>query len=179
MRISYRGFSLIMEKTLTFSVPILVMCALAGVITHWDRIPQLPFELSVLPQRLFRFLRLPVVSYAIPALIAVGILRYKKRENGIFIICSGVVYREILTCIREVATQSWWFSEAAPLTAFVSMCMSGAGFREHVVTQKAAQFLIKTVRPDGAWPIDTDLSCWVTSLSIKALGEDLRIKLFY
>lgn len=70
-------------KDLTFSVPILVMCALAGVITHWDRIPQLPFELSVLPQRLFRFLRLPVVSYAIPALIAVGILRYKK-ENGIF-----------------------------------------------------------------------------------------------
>ena len=59
------------------------------------------------------------------------------------------------------------------------MCMSGAGFREHAVTQKAAQFLIKTVRPDGAWPIDTDLSCWVTSLSIKALGEDLEDKTFF
>ncbi|UQT33086.1 hypothetical protein M5E82_16400 [Parabacteroides distasonis] len=69
---------------MTFSVPILVMCALAGVITHWDRIPQLPFELSVLPQRLFRFLRLPVVSYAIPALIAVGILRYKKGKQDFY-----------------------------------------------------------------------------------------------
>ena len=54
-------------KDLTFSVPILVMCALTGVITKWNKIPSLPFEASVLPQGLFRFLRLPVVSYAIPA----------------------------------------------------------------------------------------------------------------
>lgn len=166
-------------KDLTFSVPILVMCALAGVITHWDRIPQLPFELSVLPQRLFRFLRLPVVSYAIPALIAVGILRYKKGKRNLFSPVRESFIGKSLQVLEKLQPGHGGFLEAAPLTAFVSMCMSGAGFREHVVTRKAAQFLIDTARPDGAWPIDTDLSCWVTSLSIKVLGDDLEDKAFF
>lgn len=166
-------------KDLTFSVPILVMCALAGVITHWDRIPQLPFELSVLPQRLFRFLRLPVVSYAIPALIAVGILRYKKGKRNLFSPVRESFIGKSLQVLEKLQPGHGGFLEAAPLTAFVSMCMSGAGFREHVVTRKATQFLIDTARPDGAWPIDTDLSCWVTSLSIKVLGDDLEDKAFF
>ena len=66
-------------RDLTFSVPILMMCALAGVVKDWSRIPPFPFELATLPQRLFRFLNLPVVSYAIPALIAIGVCQMHKR----------------------------------------------------------------------------------------------------
>lgn len=160
-------------KDLTFSVPILVMCASAGVIHNWERIPSLPFELSVLPQRLFRFLQLPVVSYAIPALIAVGILRFKKGKQGI---CSPLRRRFIAPSLRvleRLQPEHGGFLEAAPLTAFVSMCMSGAGFRAHPVTQRAAQFLLSTVRADGSWPIDTDLSGWVTAISVKVLADDL------
>jgi squalene-hopene/tetraprenyl-beta-curcumene cyclase len=58
------------------------------------------------------------------------------------------------------------------LTAFVTMCMCGAGFREHTATQLGASFLAKNVRADGSWPIDTDLACWVTALSVRALGND-------
>ena len=61
------------------------------------------------------------------------------------------------------------FLEAAPLTAFVSMCLAEGGFREHEVTQRCAQFLTSTVREDGSWPIDTNLSAWVTSLAAKVL----------
>lgn len=165
-------------KDLTFSVPILVMCALAGVISSWERIPPLPFELSVLPQRLFRFLRLPVVSYAIPALIAVGILRYKKGKKNLLSPIRGLFIEKSLRILVALQPEHGGFLEAAPLTAFVGMCMSGAGFREHVVTRKAARFLVNTVRKNGAWPIDTDLSCWVTSLSIRALGDDLEDKRF-
>ena len=160
-------------KDLTFSVPILVMCAMTGVIHSWDKIPSFPFELAVLPQRFFRFLSLPVVSYAIPALIAVGILRFKKGKRGIV---SGIRQRFIPSCLKvltRLQPEDGGFLEAAPLTAFVSMCMSGAGYREHPVTQKAAQFLVNTVRTDGSWPIDTDLSGWLTSLSIRVLGDDL------
>ncbi len=160
-------------KDLTFSVPILVMCAMTGVIHSWDKIPSFPFELAVLPQRFFRFLNLPVVSYAIPALIAVGILRFKKGKRGIV---SGIRQQFIPSCLKvltRLQPEDGGFLEAAPLTAFVSMCMSGAGFREHSVTQKAAQFLVNTVRTDGSWPIDTDLSGWLTSLSIRVLGDDL------
>ena len=162
-------------KDLTFSVPILVMCASAGVIHDWERIPPLPFELSVLPQRLFRFLQLPVVSYAIPALIAVGILRFQRGKQGIL---SPLRHRFIAPSLRvleRLQPMHGGFLEAAPLTAFVSMCLSCAGFRSHPVTQKAAQFLQNTVRPDGSWPIDTDLSGWVTSISIKVLADDLPI----
>ncbi len=160
-------------KDLTFSVPILVMCAMTGVIHSWDKIPSFPFELAVLPQRFFRFLNLPVVSYAIPALIAVGILRFKKGKRGIV---SGIRQQFIPSCLKvltRLQPEDGGFLEAAPLTAFVSMCMSGAGYREHPVTQKAAQFLVNTVRTDGSWPIDTDLSGWLTSLSIRVLGDDL------
>ena len=160
-------------KDLTFSVPILVMCAMTGVIHSWDKIPSFPFELAVLPQRFFRFLNLPVVSYAIPALIAVGILRFKKGKRGIV---SGIRQQFIPSCLKvltRLQPEDGGFLEAAPLTAFVSMCMSGAGYREHPVTQKAAQFLVNTVRADGSWPIDTDLSGWLTSLSIRVLGDDL------
>lgn len=161
-------------KDLTFSVPILVMCALAGVIASWGRIPQLPFELSVLPQRLFRFLRLPVVSYAIPALIAVGILRYKKGKRNIFSPLRDLFIGKSLRVLTRLQPEHGGFLEAAPLTAFVSMCMSGAGYGAHEVTRKAALFLVNTIREDGAWPIDTDLSGWVTSLSVRALGDDLE-----
>ncbi len=39
---------------------------------------------------------------------------------------------------------------------------------------KGFEFLRIQQREDGGWPIDTDLSTWVTTLSIKALGEQLN-----
>ena len=158
---------------LTFSVPILSMCGLAGLISQWNKIPPLPFELAVLPQKLFRFLQLPVVSYAIPALIAVGILRYKKGKRNFYSFVRDKFIPRCLKVLEKLQPDDGGFLEAAPLTAFVGMCMSGAGFNEHEVTQKAAKFLVDTVREDGAWPIDTDLACWVTSLSLRALDEDI------
>lgn len=161
---------------LTFSAPILVMCALAGIISSWDRIPQLPFELSVMPQRFFRFLQLPVVSYAIPALIAVGILRYRKGKKNILSPIRESFINKSLKVLERLQPVNGGFLEAAPLTAFVAMCMSGAGYREHISTQKGVGFLTDTVRDDGSWPIDTDLASWMTALSVRALGDDIPDK---
>jgi len=58
-------------KDRTFSVPILMTSALAGLI-DWSEVPALPFELACLPQSWFATLSLPVVSYALPALTAIG-----------------------------------------------------------------------------------------------------------
>ena len=64
------------ESDRTFSVPILTHCALAGRLGSgpdaWSRVIALPFELAVLPAAWFAAMQLPVVSYALPALIAVG-----------------------------------------------------------------------------------------------------------
>lgn len=159
-------------KDLTFSVPILMMCALAGVISKWKRIPPFPFELAVLPQSTFRFLNLPVVSYAIPALIAVGILQNRRRKTWLSSMRELFVPKA-LRVLTKLQPEDGGFLEAAPLTAFVSMCMAEAGLKEHPVTRRCAQFLRSTIRQDGAWPIDTNLAGWVTSLSSRAVGDML------
>ena len=78
-------------KDRTFSVPILTMIALARRLGHgpdaWKDIPALPFELSLLPHGFWSRIRLPVVSYAAPALIAMGLVRHRRagghlREGG-------------------------------------------------------------------------------------------------
>lgn len=163
-------------KDLTFSAPILVMCALSGLIHTWDSIPQLPFELSVLPQNVFRFLRLPVVSYAIPALIAVGILRYKMGQKNILSPIRNGFIEKSLRVLEKLQPENGGFLEAAPLTAFVAMCLCGAGYRNHPSAQRGIDFLVNTVRDDGSWPIDTNLDSWVTALSIRALNDDITDK---
>lgn len=159
-------------RDLTFSVPILMMCALAGIVTDWRRIPPFPFELAVLPQRTFRFLNLPVVSYAIPALIAVGILQNRRRPTWLSPVREWVVPKA-LRVLAKLQPADGGFLEAAPLTAFVAMCLAEAGVRHHAVTQAAARFLRATLRDDGAWPIDTNLAGWVTSLTARALAGEL------
>ena len=158
-------------RDLTFSVPILMMCALAGVVKDWKRIPPFPFELATMPQRFFRFLNLPVVSYAIPALIAIGICQMNQK-GGVFSPVRKLFVPKAMRVLLRMQPADGGFLEAAPLTAFVSMCLAEGGFREHEVTQRCAKFLVDTVRKDGSWPIDTNLSGWVTSLAGKVLSVD-------
>ena len=155
-------------RDLTFSVPILMMCALAGVVIDWKRIPPFPFELATLPQSFFRYLNLPVVSYAIPALIAIGICQM-HHKGGLFKPLRRLFVPKAMRVLLRMQHSDGGFLEAAPLTAFVSMCLAEGGFRNHEVTQRCARFLIETVREDGSWPIDTNLSGWLTSLAAKVL----------
>jgi squalene-hopene/tetraprenyl-beta-curcumene cyclase len=161
----------------TFSVPILTLCALAGRLGPepqvWRRIPQLPFELAALPHQTFKWLQLPVVSYAIPALIAIGLVRHRRAEQKKNL-WSGVRERfipRVLDVLIRIQPVNGGFLEAAPLTAFVSMSLASSGLADHVVTQRCAEFLRANVRPDGSWPIDTNLATWVTTLSVNALSS--------
>ena len=69
-------------KDRTFAVPIVMMCAICGTLGEdkaaWRHVIALPYELSVFPQSFFAALRLPVVSYALPALIALGQVRHRN-----------------------------------------------------------------------------------------------------
>ncbi len=157
----------------TFSVPILTMCMLSGKLGNdWVLLPQLPFELAVFPHRFYKFLRLPVVSYALPALIAIGLVRHKNKPSKWAFYRKGLVSR-VLDILRGIQPESGGFLEAAPLSGFVAMSLVGAGFGDHPVTQSCFRFLENTVREDGSWPIDINLSSWVTSLSVRALEGDL------
>ncbi|HUV38415.1 MAG TPA: prenyltransferase/squalene oxidase repeat-containing protein, partial [Planctomycetota bacterium] len=51
------------------------------------------------------------------------------------------------------------------------MALAAAGRRDHEVTRRGVAFLVAGVRDDGSWPIDTNLSTWVTTQSVEALAH--------
>lgn len=160
-------------KDKTFAVPILTNCTLAGL-TPWYEVDPLPFELAAFPQQWFRFLRLPVVSYAIPALVAIGLARHVHlpTANPLFRLVRGVVRQRVLRVLDAMQPASGGFLEATPLTSFVVMSLAASGLAEHPVVQRGLAFLQASVRRDGSWPIDTNLATWVTTLSVNALAAE-------
>jgi squalene-hopene/tetraprenyl-beta-curcumene cyclase len=162
-------------KDRTFSVPILVMCTLAGRLGRegWRYLSPLPFELAALPQRLFGALRLPVVSYALPALIALGqvIHHHRPSWNPVARAIRGVVRTRTLRKLSEIQPANGGFLEATPLTSFVTMSLAAMGLGQHEVARRGVTFLRASRRPDGSWPIDTNLATWLSTLAVKALAE--------
>ena len=138
----------------------------------------MPFELACLPQSLYRFLRLPVVSYAIPALVAIGQARYFHRppRDPIRRLIRSAAVEPSLRVLQRMQPVSGGYLEAVPLTSFVLMSLASLGRVDHPVSRRALEFLRNNVRPDGSWPIDTNLATWNTTLAINALtagGEDV------
>ena len=159
------------KEDYTFSVPILTMCALCGIPGKdaFRYIPRLPFELLLLPSKFYRLLNLNVVSYALPALAGVGIVIHRNKRSGIL---KDAIRRfsipAALKKLQKMQPESGGYLEAIPLTAFVSMSLACAGYKDSVVVTRGLGFLKSMQRNDGSWPIDVDLSTWVTSLSVRA-----------
>lgn len=160
-------------KDKTFSVPILTHCALGGVVP-WSEVLALPFELGCLPHRFFQWISLPVVSYALPALIAIGQLVHAKRpsRNPVIRAIRNRAKKPTLNLLTAIQPTSGGFLEAAPLTSFVTMSLAGMGLAHHPVAEMGLEFLLNSVREDGSWPIDTNLATWVTTLSVNALDDE-------
>ncbi|MCL2640400.1 MAG: hypothetical protein FWD53_06115 [Phycisphaerales bacterium] len=172
-----RGFLEAYGNDLTFSVPILALATAAGFFENpeqaWRTMPQFPFEAVLIPERLFMYLNLPVVSYAIPALICVGLAQLRHRKNGPIKTLRSLAKPKALRTLLAKQPASGGFLEAAPLTGFCVICMCCAGLPDHPATQAALRFLLESQRPNGAWPIDRDLRLWCTSLAIPALASTL------
>jgi squalene-hopene/tetraprenyl-beta-curcumene cyclase len=172
-------------KDHTFSVPILTVLALAGKLgpeqVAWAKVPQLPFELAACPHDWFRWLKLPVVSYALPALIAIGQVRHHHapNRNPVARRMRDAARARTLRVLEAIQPTTGGFLEATPLTSFVTMSLAASGNRKHPVVRAGVQFLERSVLTDGSWPIDTDLATWVTTLAVNALSgaEDLNQRL--
>ena len=199
-------------KDRTFSVPILTVLALAGLLdgdeqradgsddeprpaagsprargaggglqrraggvigSGWRHVPQLPFELAAVPPAWYRWLRLPVVSYALPALIAMGQARHRQHptRNPLARLVRRAARKHTLRRLKAIQPRGGGFLEATPLTSFVVMSLVAAGESTHPVVERGVAFLERSVRADGSWPIDTNLATWVTTLGINALAR--------
>lgn len=155
----------------TFAVPILAFLAMCGPGREaWPSVPPLPFLLALLPQRLYRFFRLQVVSYALPALIAVGLCRHvcAAEARGLWAwgrLAAGPLLRRL----ARLQPAHGGFLDAVPLTAFVCLALRQAGYGDHAVARKGLDFLRRSARSDGSWAIDSNLRTWVTTLATRAI----------
>jgi squalene-hopene/tetraprenyl-beta-curcumene cyclase len=180
----------------TFAVPILANCAMAGVVP-WSEVSALPFEAAVVPQRFYHLMQLPVVSYAIPALVAIGQAKFHFDPpwDPVRKTIRRLSIEPGLNVLQKMQPASGGYLEAIPLTSFVSMALIRCGRADHPVVRKGIEFLLNSFRVDqykpdaqasgsaeppslalraciGTWPIDTNLATWNTSLSINALAND-------
>src|SRR5262249_45051408 len=144
-------------KDRTFAVPILTTCALAGLVP-WREVTPLPFELACFPAAWYRFFHLPVVSYALPALIAIGQAVYHHRppRNPLTRSVRRLALHRSLRVLEIIQPSSGGFLEAVPLTSFVTLSLASIGLAEHSVARQGVQFLLQAVRKDGSWPIDSN-----------------------
>jgi len=157
-------------------------------ISGWKHVPQLPFELSILPHSFFRLIKLPVVSYALPALITMGIAKHHNSPSCFFPLrfLRNILKAKALSALAKIQPPNGGFLEATPLTSFVLMSLVSANLADSSVlcplvlsdtevssvADKCLNFLLNSVREDGSWPIDTNLATWLTTLSVKALDKD-------
>ena len=164
-------------KDKTFSVPILMLCAICGTLGEdgWLRVLPLPFELAALPREWFGAIGLPVVSYALPALIAIGYTRFfhasPKWWNPLRWL-RAILWPGISPMLKTLQPSTGGYLEATPLTSFVTMALASADEKHHPCVPAAMEFLLRSQRADGSWPIDTNLATWGTTLAVKALGDD-------
>jgi squalene-hopene/tetraprenyl-beta-curcumene cyclase len=118
------------------------------------------------------------VSYAIPALVAIGQARFFhcKPRNPLVRALRAASIKRTLHVLARMQPASGGYLEAIPLTSFVVMSLAGTGRADHPVAQRGVKFLLDTARPDGSWPIDTNLATWVTTLAINATMASERRK---
>ena len=163
----------------TFAVPILANCAMSGIV-DWKEVGTLPFEAACVPQRFYHLLNLPVVSYAVPALVAIGQAKFHfdPPRNPLMRWIRKMSVERSLNVLLKMQPESGGFLEAIPLTSFVCMALIKTGRHDHPVVQRGVNFLLESFRLEpgaqsqGTWPIDTNLATWVTTLSINALSAD-------
>jgi squalene-hopene/tetraprenyl-beta-curcumene cyclase len=156
----------------TIAVPVLAMCALAGLVS-WDEVPPLPFELACLPPSWLRLARLPAASYAMPALVAIGCAKYFhcRPWNPLTRSVRYAALHGSLRLLESMQPSSGGFLESTPLTSLITLCLASSGCGDHVVTRRGVEFLRRSVRADGSWSADVNLATRVTALSCSALDS--------
>ncbi|MEL7499323.1 MAG: prenyltransferase/squalene oxidase repeat-containing protein [Planctomycetota bacterium] len=173
-------------KDKTFAVPILANCAMAGIVP-WREVSALPFEAACVPQKFYHLMQLPVVSYAIPALVAIGQAKFihdPPWDPFRKMIRKWSIQRS-LKVLEQMQPASGGYLEAVPLTSFVVMALAKTDRTRHPVVQRGVRFLLDSFRaeatetpegdrstlPMGSWPIDTNLATWSTTLTVNAFAN--------
>lgn len=156
---------------------ILATCALAGLVS-WRKVPALPLERMSLPERYWKWLRLPVCSRDLPALVAVGLARfvYRKPWNPLVRAWRQAKLPRALARLAAMQTKSGGFAQDVPLTSFVVMGLAASGQDRQPVVGKGIDFLLDAVLSDASWPLLVEPAARSTAqatLALASAGESL------
>lgn len=160
----------------TLTAGILTASALAGLIS-WRQVPALRFERTACAKRFWRLLRLPVESQATAVLVAIGQARFvhRKPRNPLVRLARRLTIDCSLQSLAAMQPASGGFQESPLPTSFVIIGLAGSGRPDHGVVRAGVDFLLRGVRSDGSWPIETNLAVRNTALAVRSLagsGED-------
>ena len=90
-----------------------------------------------------------MVSYAIPALVAIGQVRFHHRTavGTLEVGATGLSSSRVCECLRHMQPASGGYLEAIPLTSFVVMSLAASGRAQHPVAQAGCSFWNRRVGP--------------------------------
>ena len=164
------GLRRVYGSDLTFQTPIRMAAAFAGLM-KWRDVDALPFELALAPRGIMGALGLPVVSYALPALVCVGLARQKQAVHWFvpWWLVRAACASSALSVVRQMQPESGGYLEAIPITAFCLIGLQAAGRADDSIAANALKFLEHTQRADGSWPVEVNLSVWNTTRALDAL----------
>ena len=156
-------------------MPILTNCALAGLVP-WNEVRRCRSSWLACRNRGIASRGCRSSAMRFPRLVAIGQARYlSSHRRGIRSLADRALAQRssrACECFSEMQPASGGYLEATPLTSFVVMSLAGdRPRRSSGDPARACDFLLDSVRPDGSWPIDTNLATWVTTLAINALGR--------
>ncbi len=81
-------------------------------------------------------------------------------RDPLFRLLRSALRSRTLEVASAMQPESGGYLEATPLTAFVTMSLIHAGRENHPIAANGIRFLVNSARPDGSWPIDTNLA-WI------------------
>lgn len=156
---------------------VLTASALAGLVS-WRQVPALPFERTACAKRFWSLLGLPVENQATAVLVAIGQARYvhRKPRNPLARLARRLTIDCSSQSLAAMQPASGGFQESPLPTSFVILGLAGSGRPDHAVVRAGVDFLLRGVRGDGSWPIETNLAVRNTALAVRALaasGEDM------
>ena len=150
----------------TLSGPCRTVAAIAGIY-DWRNIKRLRPEIILIPTRLRR-----AISTTFPAYLSISTLHAASAPHPLNRLPS---YRraveESLRWLARTQGPNGSFEESAFLTSVIILCLRQAGHGGLPWLDAATSFVIENQRADGSWPIDRDLECFDTDLSVLALTE--------
>ncbi|MGH2504452.1 MAG: prenyltransferase/squalene oxidase repeat-containing protein, partial [Ktedonobacterales bacterium] len=153
-------------QSCTLSGPCRTVAAIAGIF-DWRTIKRLRPEIILLPSRLRR-----AISTTFPAYLSISTLHAASAPHPLNRLPS--YQRAVVEALRWLARAqgpNGSFEESAFLTSVIITCLRQAGHSDLPWLEAATSFVIGNQRADGSWPIDHDLECFDTDLSVLALTE--------